>query len=257
MVEIIVAPPAPKKAQEILQRIRELRKQARRTDAEMAKLNIELGLRFIELKATAAGTWEAKLEKLGFSPRVIRRLMKAASVLAGPDGTVAPRLLARLPGDPIKLETLCGLQRDEIERLVSEHDCRLLDRQEVAALVRERQGKKPGGDQKVANQLEAIRQTWALAIQGLLKKVGKIEDAAERERLIEALYESLDDLREALQGGEEEDTEAAGLETGEEDQDEPSQEGEAEESAGEGSPTRMEVSAPSHASAAKGVGKRR
>src|SRR5262245_36867763 len=111
----------PKTAPEIIGRIKELTKQVRRNAAELARFNIELGALFIRLKERSSGTWLKKLERIGYSQRVVSRVMKAAKVLAAPDGTVDAKLLERLPGDPIKLETICALPRPEIERLIKDH----------------------------------------------------------------------------------------------------------------------------------------
>lgn len=199
----------PKSTPEIIEQIETLTRQSRRNESETARLNIELGALFVQLKSRAAGTWEAKLKRLGYSPRVARRLMKAATTLAAPDGTVSPQLLERLPGDPIKLETLCALPLPDVQRLINAHDCRQLDRAEVVALVRAQQGKKAAGEKKPATPAEAIRQGWAKSVESLLNKLGKIE-AVERDDLIRFLDDSLEDLKEMLHEGKdavEDDTE--------------------------------------------------
>jgi len=151
-----------------------------------------------------------KLQRLGYSPRVVSRLTKAATRLAAADGTVSQGLLDRLPGDPIKLEALCALPLADVERIVIEHDCRQLDRTEVAALVREQTGKKAASEKKSLSPTEAIRASWAQSVEALLKKIDKIESENEREELIEHLEESLDDLKEALHEVEDEGTESEG-----------------------------------------------
>src|SRR5262249_1439424 len=105
-----------KTVSEIMARIKELRKLSRLNETETARLNIELGVLFLQLRSRAAGAWQAKLQGLGYSPRVVSRLTKAAKILAKPDGTVPEKLLTRLPGDPMKLETLCSLPLPDIER---------------------------------------------------------------------------------------------------------------------------------------------
>ncbi len=205
----------PKTTPEILERIKDLTQQARQSDAETARLNIQLGALFIQLKAKAPGTWLAKLKRMGYSPRVASRLMRAAKTLAAPDGTVSAKLLERLPGDPLKLETICALPLPDVERLITEHDCSLLDRQEVVALVRERQGKKPAADKKPLTPAEAIRQNWAQSVERLLQKLGKIEAKEEREALIKEVEESLADLMDSLHEAEDDGTDSENMEDGE------------------------------------------
>ncbi len=191
----------PKTVPEIMARIKDLRRQSHQSEAELARIKAELGLRFAQLKEQVPGSWLAKLKRLGYSSRVVSRLMKIATTLTGPDGTVPPHLLERLPGDAVKLEAICSLPTlEQIEEIITQNDCRQLDRNEVAALVREKQGKKT--EQTSLGPIAAIRQGWAKAIESLLKKVGEIEVPAEREQVIVFLEDTLDDLKDSLRGGE-------------------------------------------------------
>jgi hypothetical protein len=200
---------------EIESRIRELRTAARRNETEMARINIELGVQFLRLKEAAPGTWGAKLRRLGYSQRVVSRLMKAARTLRASDGSVSQRLLERLPGDPIKLETLCALNRSEIEQLVKTHNCRQLDREEIAKLVRARQGKEAEPPKGPPTPSEALRKTWAQSVENLLKKLNEIETAEERESVIRYLEASLDDVKESLHDLETPETESEDEDGGE------------------------------------------
>jgi hypothetical protein len=200
---IETANPIPDTTSEILDRIQAVRELSRRNQAEAAKLNLELGRLFIQLKKRAAGTWLAKLKKLGYDRRVASRLMRAAEKMTAPDGTVPARLLKRLPGDRLKLEALAALQLPQIERLVTEHDVRELDRAEVVALVKGAQGVTPESAKEALTPAEAVINGWAQAIDTLLQKLDKIQDAEEREKLVRLLDDSLQDLSDSLHGVEE------------------------------------------------------
>jgi hypothetical protein len=145
----------------------------------------------------SAATWGAKLRKQGFNPRVVSRLMKAATVLTV-DESVMERLLDRLPADPIKLESICALSLAQIEELVTDNDCRQLDRNEVADLVRDKQGKK-APEKRELSPSETIRQSWAQFVEGLLNKIAAVESPDERDQVRHDLEASLDDLKESLQ----------------------------------------------------------
>jgi hypothetical protein len=247
---------APTTVADITARIKNLKSRSRQNQADAARLNLQLGVEFNRLKARAPGVWLAKLRQLGFSPRVISRLMKAASVLAAPDGTVPAALLDRLPGDPLKLEALCALPRPEVEELVQQHDVRNLDRAEIAAEVRERQGKTAHGEKKPLSPTDSIRKTWSQAVEGVLKKLEKVEAKEEREQLIQFLDESLEDVKQSLHAPAPDSAEdEAGTEVPEGDElaRQEADEGEAAEEEAEPATAREEAQRPAKADKAPAV----
>ena len=116
-------------------------------------------------------TYLAKLKRLGYHPRVASRLMRITKTLAAPDGTVLPTRLDRLPADPMKLVAHCARPPPDMEQVVTEHDCRQLDRQEVTELVRERQGQKPSADKKQRTPTQVIEEGWAQFVEALLNNI--------------------------------------------------------------------------------------
>jgi len=199
---------------QVIAQIRAVQNRSRETETEAVKHAIELGYLFGRLKAQATGTWRRKLQQLRFHPRVVSRLMRAASTFATPEGTVPDALLERLPADPLKLEALCALALPEIERLIQERDCRMLDRSEVVALVRERQGKPSisNAEKKPPTKADLVRNSWATSVEAMLKKFDNVKDENERASLIQFLEESLDDLRQSLRGDDTEISQPEALE---------------------------------------------
>jgi hypothetical protein len=195
------------------------------SETDAVRRNLELGLRFAQMKELTPGGWIRRLKRLDFSARVITRYIKAAKALVEPDGTI-PQLVRRLPADPHKLESLAALPRVELEALVGKHDCRQLDRGEVILLVREAQGKKPAVSTTSSTPEEAIRRSWAKALEGVLGKLKKIQGKDEQERLVRFLEATLEDVKLSLRDAEqaeeghdedaEEDVEE-GMEAGEQD----------------------------------------
>src|SRR4051812_18437393 len=102
---------------QILERVKENEKKAKSNEGASISNVIEMGRLFRELKAKAPRVWGRKLKQLGYHERVASRYLKIGESWPTPDQTPGSDLLAKLPSDVQKLEWLCRLPVDELERV--------------------------------------------------------------------------------------------------------------------------------------------
>jgi hypothetical protein len=158
---------------------------------------IRIGTLLSELKPLAGRTWTTTARELGYHPRAASRLQKIGRRWQAEIGTEGSERLARLPPDPQKLEQLCRLSPEQLERLLGELDCKKADRKKVADAVKEVLGEEasPRGGGDIMKSISRVLTRLTAAVDRWRETDG---DPRTRELVRGALADGLGRLQEAL-----------------------------------------------------------
>ncbi|MDB5350437.1 MAG: hypothetical protein JWN86_1684 [Planctomycetota bacterium] len=124
------------KCDKLVDEIRQEQQQLHCLEGEAVLKLTAIGSKLIELKVHAARTWTDRVASLGHSPRVASRLMSLGKAWDGEIGRIASDLRARLPHDVNKLEWICRIPLNRMEKILAGKDCRALGRPQIVAAVK-------------------------------------------------------------------------------------------------------------------------
>jgi hypothetical protein len=178
--------------EKLIEQIGRKQQQRGRNEAEDVKLLIEEARLIRRYRDKSSNDWYVKLEPLGLHKRIAARLLELGRNWPTAEQSPGPDLMARLPRDLQKLLPLSRLPLRELPDFLDHHDCRQMERSEVAAAVKEAMGevttaeKKPPATRTVLKRVD----DFVLRLRGDLAQLP--EDA--RLRMIDEIERSLADL---------------------------------------------------------------
>jgi hypothetical protein len=151
--------------------ILELKRQKHRCEAEMVAQTIMMGRLLGELKLrTKVKEWGRQLGALELHPRIVSRLLRIGAW--GRRIGLNESDLYKLPHDPLKLERIAALDRDQLDRLYGMIDCRQASRPALIAAIKrivgdEEPAGEPRGNDRVLRSIIELVARLNSAIDGL------------------------------------------------------------------------------------------
>jgi hypothetical protein len=173
-----------------------------RNEGCIVKAKIAIGSELEALKEATKRekkSWISEAKLIGLNERVARRLMALARSEWADIGPNGSDLLERLPVDDHKLAKLAELNREQLEKVIKDHDLKHLDRKEVAALVRDLCDGEPPEEAKPQVKLMAsVGRFTKKSVEGIenWKKTG-LEPKA-RQEFLDALKAGIKEIKRAL-----------------------------------------------------------
>jgi hypothetical protein len=167
-------------------------------DAPTVGSHLALGRLLAELRRLAKRTWLKQVKALGYDRRVASRYVTIGTNPLAEMGLIESHLLARLPPDVMKLEWVCRLPAEQLEKLTAELDVKKASRPRVI-----REVKKILGLELTTRRPDLATQIDR-AVQGVGALVDRISteetDAAQRHLLLGELAAALEEVQQTLQG---------------------------------------------------------
>jgi hypothetical protein len=178
-----------------MRRIRLLDTRLAKTEDDTVLRLVEKGQNLIALKACGERDWRRRLNRLALNPRVATRLMTIGR-WGQEIGLNESDRIPGLPQDPLKLEWLAKLDREQVQALVGHLDCRAESRPTVIQEVKKLLG------QAVPTTKPTARKTTIEAIEKRLAQlsplIDRIDSASRDGEAAERVRGLLDDMARKL-----------------------------------------------------------
>jgi hypothetical protein len=169
-----------------------------RNEGQIVASYVELGRLLLDMKNRAKRTWTQQVQQIGYHPRAASRLQQLAkgwwTAIIGTNGS---DLFDRLPPDPQKLEWLCRLTREQMQKLLNESDPKRASRKEVIATVKAMLGKATTPRPK--DPLEPIKRRFDGLVNCIRQLADDEIDEAVRAMAAESLADKLAELQAAME----------------------------------------------------------
>jgi len=163
---------------------------------------INLGRLFVALRSSVRrNCWLKELKKLNYEERIVRRYLAI-----GDSWWIAPQpsgleLLTRLPYDLHKLEWLCRLSQEQLEKLSSCRNLQEDSRAEVISWVKKHLGIEGETSDTSEPSVADIRKRFDITVIRILDAIDDLpEETTDEQRLeiLEALTKGFKEIEEAL-----------------------------------------------------------
>jgi hypothetical protein len=147
-----------------------------KSEGETVRHAIELARLFTELKQQVGRrNWERTLQELGISPRVACRYLAIGNSW-WLDQPLGPEVLALLPCDLQKLESLSRLSPPFLEVVIKAIDCKEASRGAVISAVHKVLGDEPAAPKGREITVEKLKNQWEGYVRRMVDVIEDIQD---------------------------------------------------------------------------------
>jgi hypothetical protein len=182
----------------VVQKIKAEQDRLNESDAPAVGSHLRLALLLAELRRLAKRNWLKLVKALGYDKRVANRYASIGTYLLTKMGLTESHLRAMLPPDVMKLEWVCRLTAEQLEKLTAAIDVKKASRPRVIREVKKILGLEVTARRPdLATQIDRAMQQFA----SLVGKISTEEpDAAQRQLLLGEMAAGVAEVQEMLAG---------------------------------------------------------